>query len=80
MTSSLAVDWDEFHDIALNESLNMEILNATQYYDPRIRLGPVSATFNCETFAGTSEKPISVHQLRPGDVSVIGAIGDSLTV
>lgn len=36
--------------------------------------------FFCDTRDGRSKvKPTSVHKLRPGDIDVIGAIGDSLT-
>lgn len=28
----------------------------------------------------SSERPKSVHQLRPGDIDVVAAMGDSLTV
>ena len=80
IVSALALEWDEFQPIALNESINIEVLKGTQYFDPGARLGPVSATFTCQTFAGTGAKPNSVHELRPADISVIGAIGDSLTV
>ena len=36
--------------------------------------------FLCDTREGRSKiVPTSVHKLRPGDIDVIGAIGDSLT-
>ena len=36
--------------------------------------------FFCDTQEGRSKiVPTSVHKLRPGDIDVIGAIGDSLT-
>lgn len=36
--------------------------------------------FNCDVSQMTSEqKPTSVHALRPGDVQVVGAMGDSIT-
>jgi hypothetical protein len=36
--------------------------------------------FPCDvTHAKSSTVPTSIHKLRPGDISVIGAIGDSLT-
>ena len=36
--------------------------------------------FFCDTCNGRSlTVPVSVHKLRPGDIDVIGAIGDSLT-
>ncbi|RZC36467.1 phospholipase B1, membrane-associated, partial [Asbolus verrucosus] len=42
---------------------------------------PDSIPFPCSLKNGRSpKKPKSVHKLKPGDVDVIGAIGDSLTV
>ncbi|XP_015108708.1 phospholipase B1, membrane-associated [Diachasma alloeum] len=41
---------------------------------------PESVPFPCNITAGRSETvPTSVHKLRPGDIDVIGAMGDSLT-
>ncbi len=37
-------------------------------------------TFNCQIGPLTNPRPTSVHALRPSDIEVIGAIGDSLTV
>jgi hypothetical protein len=37
-------------------------------------------TFNCQIGPLTNPRPTSVHALRPSDINVIGAIGDSLTV
>jgi hypothetical protein len=36
--------------------------------------------FNCQIIPSTNPRPTSVHQLRPSDIEVIAAIGDSLTV
>lgn len=37
--------------------------------------------FFCDVKSGKNgEVPISVHELRPGDIDVVGALGDSLTV
>lgn len=35
--------------------------------------------FQCPALPSIYEKPTSVHQLRPSDIQVVGAIGDSLT-
>lgn len=41
---------------------------------------PENMEFPCDVRLGkSSEIPTSVHRLRPGDIQVIGAIGDSLT-
>ncbi|CAB0031189.1 unnamed protein product [Trichogramma brassicae] len=40
----------------------------------------ISAPFPCDVSYGRSPKvPKTVHELRPGDIDVIGAMGDSLT-
>lgn len=47
----------------------------------RQKMFPPSYPFPCENATATgrsSERPISVHKLRPGDVDVVGAMGDSL--
>lgn len=36
--------------------------------------------FSCNTFVSTGPRPTSVHALRPNDIEIVGAIGDSLTV
>lgn len=42
---------------------------------------PKSTKFLCDTEGTRSvTRPTSVHMLRPGDIDVIGAIGDSLSV
>lgn len=36
--------------------------------------------FFCDTHIGKSKKvPSSVHKLKPGDIDIVAAIGDSLT-
>ncbi|CAF0895415.1 unnamed protein product [Brachionus calyciflorus] len=37
------------------------------------------ATFDCTTELQSTETPTSVHKLRPGDIKVMAAVGDSLT-
>ncbi|XP_068986794.1 phospholipase B1, membrane-associated-like isoform X1 [Bombus flavifrons] len=42
---------------------------------------PIHVPFPCNVTAGRSSKvPESVHHLRPGDIDVIAAMGDSLTI
>lgn len=43
----------------------------------RIEIG---AYFNCEIKDASNSTPISVNALRPADIGVVAAIGDSLTV
>ncbi|GLV44088.1 uncharacterized protein CBL_12616 [Carabus blaptoides fortunei] len=41
---------------------------------------PISTPFPCNTSQSRSaERPNNVHHVRPGDIDVVGAIGDSLT-
>ena len=40
---------------------------------------PIFNNFTCEYIAPSTEKPTSVHKLRPGDINVVAALGDSLT-
>lgn len=41
---------------------------------------PADQKFFCDVSEGRSKiTPASVHKLRPGDIDIIGAIGDSLT-
>lgn len=40
----------------------------------------IVAPFNCPPFNPSSSKPTNVNELRPGDIEVVAAIGDSLTV
>ena len=35
--------------------------------------------FPCQQLSPSPSPPTSVHQLRPGDISVIAAMGDSIT-
>lgn len=47
----------------------------------RQKLYPQSYPFPCDNATSTGrspQKPTSVHRLRPGDIDVIGAMGDSL--
>lgn len=62
----------------LNVNSKRKIQNESGVYlqEPFSDLTP----FPCDTVRGKSiKRPSSVHKLRPGDIDVIGAIGDSLT-
>ncbi|XP_050527821.1 phospholipase B1, membrane-associated-like [Daktulosphaira vitifoliae] len=57
---------------------NPELLRKMNKMQP---IFPKEMKFPCDTNNTRSiERPNSVHQLRPGDIDVIGAIGDSLAV
>lgn len=47
--------------------------------EEEIELKEANARFTCTPYGPSSTKPTSVHQLRPGDIDVIAAVGDSLT-
>ncbi|XP_065833664.1 phospholipase B1, membrane-associated-like isoform X2 [Oscarella lobularis] len=56
----------------LRDVANIENFTATQ-------LSPVGAEFSCPRLEPSPEVPQSVHQLRPSDIKVIGALGDSIS-
>ncbi|XP_035535037.1 phospholipase B1, membrane-associated-like [Morone saxatilis] len=50
------------------------------YSDASPLLLPFTGTeMPCEDFSPSSSTPSSVHELRPGDIKVVAAVGDSLT-
>ncbi|XP_046392037.1 phospholipase B1, membrane-associated-like [Ischnura elegans] len=64
------------------ERLTFPIDNYWRNFQDKI---PESVPFPCEQGKGplrwrSEKRPSSVHRLRPGDVDVVGAIGDSITV
>lgn len=55
----------------INEHLDMDSIKSEAFAR--------NAAFSCPTNLKSESRPTSVHQLRPGDIEVVGAIGDSLT-
>uniref|UniRef100_UPI003AAC5A81 phospholipase B1, membrane-associated-like n=1 Tax=Centroberyx gerrardi TaxID=166262 RepID=UPI003AAC5A81 len=57
--------------------------NSPSYYhhsDAAPLLNPVTGTeLPCEDLSPSASPPTSVHALRPGDIKVVAAVGDSLT-
>jgi len=45
----------------------------------RLQTQKAAEDFRCDSMRPSREPPTSVHMLRPADVNVIGALGDSLT-
>lgn len=43
------------------------------------RPGPAARAFTCPPMAPSPTTPTSVHALRPADIGVVGALGDSIT-
>lgn len=58
----------------------IEMSNLELKTDLGTRQSKAVATFNCPPLNPSNPKPTNVHQLRPSDVEVVAAIGDSLTV
>lgn len=62
----------------------METSSTSREKEKTARLGRIEkaivAPFNCPPLSPSNPKPNSVHELRPSDIEVIAAIGDSLTV
>lgn len=40
----------------------------------------IKSSFDCKVPSRSPTRPTSVNALRPGDIDIIGAVGDSLTV
>ncbi len=49
------------------------------FFKAKEKLAKLSS-LSCSTGGRSSAKPTSVHQLKPGDIDVMGALGDSITV
>ena len=65
-----------------NEYVSLILRQASKVNEKNVgRLGEESsrAAFKCNVGTSSTTRPTSVHQLRPNDIEVIGAIGDSLT-
>jgi phospholipase B1 len=64
---------DYFRNVKRLETLDPNYFNYTPFASPGYK-------FICDhNLARSSERPTSVHKLRPGDIQVIGALGDSIT-
>jgi hypothetical protein len=59
-----------------NEKLDQNESRKMKQFESIEARGP----FNCQIMPSTNPRPTSVHQLRPSDIEVVAAIGDSLTV
>ena len=68
MISAESSDWDDYVKAVQNEAKE------------RGELESKAATFTCSIPPKSNPKPTSVHKLQPGDIDIIAAIGDSLTV
>lgn len=65
-----------------NDYVSLILRQASKVNEKNVgRLGEESprALFTCNVGTSSSPKPTSVHKLKPNDIDVVGAIGDSLT-
>jgi len=57
---------------------HMEWLKDNEELEPLTKRN-TPVTFNCTTYAPSASIPSSVHRLRPADIKVVAALGDSMT-
>ncbi|XP_060560339.1 phospholipase B1, membrane-associated-like [Ruditapes philippinarum] len=79
----VGADYAKYEEFVRQQSKNATFvrmfekhLSQFQDHDKNLR---ISETFPCKAFPQPQTKTTSVHKLRPMDVSVIGALGDSIT-
>ncbi len=76
-------DWiDRVNNLASNSSLTSDFfsnLNNLATNDPNYLNYKPEVMFKCDTSHVSPEVPTSVHKLRPSDIKVTSALGDSLT-
>ena len=61
-----------------NEKLNE--IGSSRLVTTKINPFPFNCQIDLSSLLTNNNRPTSVHSLRPSDIEVIGAIGDSLTV
>lgn len=64
---------------AQNETLRLLLKQYAPRYSGNDAVNADVPPFHCDPLAKSATNPTSVHALRPGDIKVIGAMGDSLT-
>lgn len=68
--------------LTLNEAIEKDEVLRSEY-EASLRaidvVEPPPAEFTCDTSDRSSSNPTSVHQVRPSDIKVIAAFGDSIT-
>jgi len=57
--------------------MQIEVLEREGKSNPKLK--SENSVFTCPSYPRSSPKPTSVHKLRPGDIDVVMALGDSLT-
>ncbi|XP_045185394.2 phospholipase B1, membrane-associated-like [Mercenaria mercenaria] len=81
--SSVGADYGKYADFIRRQAENETFVrlfekHMSQFQDNDKNLRK-SSTFGCRAFPQPAQKTSSVHKLRPMDVKVIGALGDSIT-
>ncbi|GFO11153.1 phospholipase b1, membrane-associated [Plakobranchus ocellatus] len=82
---ALANDFNKRQERTVKEILHLYKTNSTfaklfdQWEREKKEFERKSNKFPCKPLPPSTEVPTSVHKLRPADVKVIGAVGDSLT-
>ncbi|XP_078473171.1 phospholipase B1, membrane-associated-like [Lampetra planeri] len=64
---------------AFNEILRLSQLGLEEDLVPDPRAESPKNVFPCRALAPSASRPTSVHSLRPSDINVVAALGDSLT-
>ncbi len=76
-------DWiNKVNNLSTNSSLTSDFLSNLDYLasiDPHYLNYKPEVSFNCDTSHVSPQVPTSVHKLRPSDIKVTAALGDSLT-
>ena len=65
-----------------NQQMNSFLEDLAHHPDPVVNRSsqpPTFNTFNCPPLTRSLIPPTSVHKLKPGDIDVVMALGDSLT-
>ncbi|XP_033102860.1 phospholipase B1, membrane-associated-like isoform X2 [Anneissia japonica] len=78
-TSSYNTKWQKYKEIIAGlQEYDEQLQNLNKQVSEQTIKDAFMSDFPCPPSKST-EKPKSVHQLRPGDINVIAAMGDSLT-
>jgi phospholipase B1, membrane-associated len=77
LANTIAADFEEYKQ-AILKFTEMGIEN-DPYYTVSRSAESRALPFPCSPIPASSSVPTSVHRLTPGDIKIVGAIGDSLT-
>ena len=78
-TTVFAQDWEGYRN-AINKFEKLGIRNDPEYETSRsVETRTIAFPCDPKLLSPSPSVPTSVHKLRPSDIKVVGAIGDSLT-